>query len=1420
MQRMKRWKEKFHRRSGRSKAFKNISCLAVISILLIATFLFVDMEALAQGYLKVTSSDPFWSDIIIKDGVEIWQEFKATPSVESGLKSDSPLAAMQYSSKGDSANACYYTEIPIDYVRNNNFKLSISEHKLKASEVFEDDLVKIKNGSFQWIEGSNPSRRVHYRNYNLLYTPLLQNYQATYYYVCTDSENVNENIGQDLFEAYKEKYNQEVTSKNASNVSVVTKAAGDSGISIEELKNFVDGYFKEKGFESYSSGAEISLTQDRKMVKGVQMITVNLRNLYYSASVRKFLSNTTFRTVDLNLMVYTTHNYAFKYESQMTELKEPGITTESGKSISTGISKDDLIVLQDSNTSGSAKMQYYLSNSVIKDLSSVSWTDYTEPISPQGKKYIYVRSNYADQTKNFIESEGKRETISYLPVARASASSAPASGSYMDVGDKVLFSKINAPENAAIYYAIVESSSISAPTLTKVSYEERKTLNLDEISDGGKYVTLSDQVYIQSNGLWYKSSDQNLKQYNGEIKLDSSLRIGNESTIYVLIEDSGKELGRFQKFQYYYKMSSTTSKPQTMLDTSEENPTVVKIGSSIGLLCNTSGSRIFYTTDGSSPVIVQDPVTGKPVAGAGSTTKEYDNDQRIIVSEENAQYGQKLVIMAQAVTYEKTGNKYYRASQDSPVVKFTYMVADQTPVESVKSIPQTNADKPAEVQIGSMIQLYSPTDGVDIYYTLDGTEPDFDENGTPKGTTKKYSGSTGIKVEKSENSSLFTITAVANKQGLAVSDISRLVFSYPGAVTSPYANPASGAVAENTQVTLKSATEGAIVYYEIAYGTDTPNDPTTASKVFDAANPIVITKKTTIKAYAVKNSMESTVSTFTYTVSDKLKTPTPSIDTGAVVASGTVISLSADSGATIYYTLDGSDPKDASNKKVQVGSNVIINGQSGTMIMLRTYAAKQGFTSSDSGTYSYSVSAYTGGIYADRESGSIVKNGDTVYLHTDMTDAKVYYTVDGSAPTENSHSGNSVTIHGNPGEQFTIMAMAVAEGSEKSTSFATFTYTIMNKLAAPTSSIPDGAIFIKESVVELKAETGRIYYTTDGTDPTTSSNLYKKSITIDKEMTIKAMAVADDLEQSDISTFHYGYADQVAAPIASYASGELEMGTKVTFTCATEGATIYYRTDGKEINLSEKNELEIYKEPITINKATNFKVIAIKDKMQDSKVLTVGYTVKEPVVSEIQEAETQQIYEDQGNRLQSRRSFSDTESGPSYTDVVLRNASYGAVIAAEEGILPESVQLRVESTNVTDAVNRRVQQVISDSYGVVASYDVTLLVNGEETQPDGTIEIGLPIPVEYENAMLHIVHVLEDGNIELYETRRSGGIAYAKVDHLSVYSIAAPVEFEEEKTQFPWLPVVYSLAVGMTGLGCFLIYKAKKEKREDGMQDD
>ena len=82
-----------------------------------------------------------------------------------------------------------------------------------------------------------------------------------------------------------------------------------------------------------------------------------------------------------------------------------------------------------------------------------------------------------------------------------------------------------------------------------------------------------------------------------------------------------------------------------------------------------------------------------------------------------------------------------------------------------------------------------------------------------------------------------------------------------------------------------------------------------------------------------------------------------------------------------------------------------------------------------------------------------------------------------------------------------------------------------------------------------------------------------------------------------------------------------------------------------------------------------------------------------------------------------------------------------------------------------------------------------------------------------------MVRIEEDGSVQLFDTRRSNGVAYAKVDHLSVYSIAAPVEYEEGEEGLPWFLILYSATIGFLGLGILLIYKSRKRNREDEGQD-
>ena len=88
----------------------------------------------------------------------------------------------------------------------------------------------------------------------------------------------------------------------------------------------------------------------------------------------------------------------------------------------------------------------------------------------------------------------------------------------------------------------------------------------------------------------------------------------------------------------------------------------------------------------------------------------------------------------------------------------------------------------------------------------------------------------------------------------------------------------------------------------------------------------------------------------------------------------------------------------------------------------------------------------------------------------------------------------------------------------------------------------------------------------------------------------------------------------VATPTAAPASGEVKAGTQVTFSCATEGASIQYKTGS--------GDWTPYTAPVTVNEAVTFTVKATKEGMTDSDEATFSYTIQaeEPTYDTIAEA--------------------------------------------------------------------------------------------------------------------------------------------------------------------------------------------------------
>jgi hypothetical protein len=121
-------------------------------------------------------------------------------------------------------------------------------------------------------------------------------------------------------------------------------------------------------------------------------------------------------------------------------------------------------------------------------------------------------------------------------------------------------------------------------------------------------------------------------------------------------------------------------------------------------------------------------------------------------------------------------------------------------------------------------------------------------------------------------------------------------------------------------------------------------------------------------------------------------------------------------------------------------------------------------------------------------------------------------------------------------------------------------------IATPVISPTTGTYTAAQSVtITDSTSNSTIYYTTDGTTPTTSSKVYSSALTVSTTETISAIAVIGGL-QSEVTSATFSVltssSSQPATPVISPVPGNVFTAPEVTIADATSGVSIYYTTDG------------------------------------------------------------------------------------------------------------------------------------------------------------------------------------------------------------------------------------------------------------------
>jgi N-acetylneuraminic acid mutarotase len=136
-----------------------------------------------------------------------------------------------------------------------------------------------------------------------------------------------------------------------------------------------------------------------------------------------------------------------------------------------------------------------------------------------------------------------------------------------------------------------------------------------------------------------------------------------------------------------------------------------------------------------------------------------------------------------------------------------------------------------------------------------------------------------------------------------------------------------------------------------------------------------------------------------------------------------------------------------------------------------------------------------------------------------------------------------------------------------------------------------------------------IYYTTDGTAPTTASSLYSSPINVGSSETIQAIAVATGYSASAVASAAFtinlppGATPEFSVPAGTYVSVQT-----VAISDATPGATIYYTVDGTTPTAGSA----VYSGAIAVSKSETIQAIAVAAGYSASAVASAAFTINLP----------------------------------------------------------------------------------------------------------------------------------------------------------------------------------------------------------------
>jgi regulation of enolase protein 1 (concanavalin A-like superfamily) len=678
---------------------------------------------------------------------------------------------------------------------------------------------------------------------------------------------------------------------------------------------------------------------------------------------------------------------------------------------------------------------------------------------------------------------------------------------------------------------------------------------------------------------------------------DDNLEVGGDFSLYVHDRERHE----------LYRIPITVGTPPAPIAAPSLSPAggTYSTGQTVTMTTATSGASIYYTTNGNTPNTGSLLYTSPVSVAASSTLKAiaYRSDLgSSAVTTENYYIG---------IGAELINNTGFEAdlsgwTSNGPAIsrvitQFNSGIAScrsgsrtanwNGPVQTIKTALTNNG--PGNYTVSAYMKLATGTDlgRIQIGLTAGGTTTYPTVTGTinSSGWTL-VTGTVDLSWSGTLEDAKFYVNTGSSLAEMYVDDCSlRKGSAVPLVVDVPTFNPPAGTYSSAQAVTISSATPGATIRYTVDGTAPTATNGSTYS------SPVNIAANTTLRAYALKSGMTDSAgaaAVYAVRVADPAFTPAAgTYNTAQAVAIST-----ATSGATVRYTVDGSEPTPTNGSTYSSPVNIAAN------TTLKAYALKSGMTDSAVVTGGYVIA------YPSEVVNGGYENGSEGWTATSSNTSDAAY---GVVNTQGAWDGIYAMALGSgnaAGNAILTQTLSTIPGGAYNLGFQYGAYGYAGKQQRLLVEVLDGTTVLASQLVTATGpgnlDPAQTTFQLRSVGFTAGSSTIVIRFT--DQTTMANSNACDGMLDAVVLT---AVVADVEAPAFSPPAGTYSAAQAVAINSATSGATIRYTVDGTAPTATNGS---IYSTPVSITANTTLRAYAFKSGMGDSDETSGVYAINVP----------------------------------------------------------------------------------------------------------------------------------------------------------------------------------------------------------------